>query len=268
MIVTTLPSLLAVCAVVVSVVVGRRVAIRIDPAIADAVYPAVIECVGAGILCARAAFIATWWHSYRSDPLSMLRLTDGGFVAWAGVLGAVAIGVVHVARAPQLRTPLLAAFLSGPASFALAIGLLRAFGPAPLTVPNVAVTSLGGESTHLVAYLGRPMVLSVWATWCPPCRREMPLLLRAKLRHPDIAFALVNQGEAAWEVADYGRSLDAPEGTFLLDSGSAVSSSLGVRALPATFFFDAEGNLVSTHVGELSDAVLRQRLAVISIDKS
>src|SRR3546814_10975536 len=93
------------------------------------------------------------------------------------------------------------------------------------------------------------MVLNLWATLCPPCRREMPVLDEAQGRYPGIAFVLVNQGEDRGTIHRYldraGLALDH----VLLDPHSQAMLETNTRGLPTTLFFHAEGRLADTQPG-------------------
>src|SRR5690606_14732791 len=117
-----------------------------------------------------------------------------------------------------------------------------------------------GESTTLAALSGRPMVLNLWATWCPPCRREMPVLEQAQGHYPGVAFVLVNQGEDRATIRGYLDRAGLEPGHVLLDPHSRTMLETNTRGLPTTLFFSAEGRLVDTHMGELTRASLADTL--------
>lgn len=100
------------------------------------------------------------------------------------------------------------------------------------------------------------MVVNLWATWCPPCRREMPMLAAAQQEYDEVTFVFVNQGEGRGEIKGYldqnGLALD----NVLLDTRGALGQTVGSMALPTTLFYDANGRLADTHLGELSRATL------------
>ena len=104
-------------------------------------------------------------------------------------------------------------------------------------------------------------MVNLWATWCPPCQREMPVLQKAQAARPDVHFVFVNQGESAQQVAAYLARSGLQLRNVLLDAKGDAGTALGHRALPTTLFFDAEGRLVDTRLGELSEASLAERLA-------
>lgn len=109
----------------------------------------------------------------------------------------------------------------------------------------------GGGWVRLSDYRGRPLIVNFWATWCPPCRREMPSMQRAweQLREEGIGFIAVNVGEEADTVArfaeQYGVELPLP-----IDPSSRVVQSWPVRGLPTTFVVDPQGRLAYSAAGE------------------
>jgi len=121
-----------------------------------------------------------------------------------------------------------------------------------------------GTEVSLASFQGKPTVVNLWATWCPPCVREMPVLQQAQAERSDVHFVLVNQGERATRVRDYLASRQLRLRNVLVDEGNALGAFTGHRALPTTLFYDAQGRLVDTRVGELSAASLAHRLSAIS----
>ena len=147
-------------------------------------------------------------------------------------------------------------FLSGEAALAVE------------RVPDLVVTDLAtGQPVPLPAVApGRPMVLNLWATWCPPCRREMPALARAQAAFPGVHFVFANQGESLAEVQPYLTQAGLPLKNVLLDGGSQLSAALTARALPTTAFYDAQGRLVEVHMGELTSAAIARQLQAMGVD--
>lgn len=122
------------------------------------------------------------------------------------------------------------------------------------TLPAIDLTDLGGATVNLQQFEGRPVVVNLWATWCPPCRREMPVLEQAAADNPDVAFVFANQAEPADMIRDFiqGEGLDLEH--VLLDTDSRVARHFQARALPTTLFFGADGKLENVHMGEVSGA--------------
>lgn len=126
----------------------------------------------------------------------------------------------------------------------------------PPALPDIALKTLGGEPAPLHDFLGRPVVMNLWATWCVPCRREMPLLQAAQKRHGGIDFVFVNVGESSPTITAYLQEDELELANVLRDPGGAISRYFGVSGMPTTLFFDATGVLLHSHAGELSPEML------------
>lgn len=216
-----------------------------------------------GFLAARVAFVLKHLDTYLAAPLDILDIRDGGFVAFAGLLVALAIGADAARRNGALGRPLATSVLAGILVWA---GATVAFGvgasSAPL--PDIALRRLDGSELKLRA-TGKPVVVNLWATWCPPCRREMPALGAAQAANPGVAFVFVNQGEDAAVVQRYldGERLALKD--VALDPARAVARATQAVGYPTTLFYDAQGRLVARHMGELSRAQLNEQLGALGI---
>ncbi len=131
-----------------------------------------------------------------------------------------------------------------------------------MRLPPLVMARLEGGSMALAASAGKPVVLNLWASWCGPCRREMPVLRQAQLDHPHITFIYVNQGESAPTIRAYLARANVRLDNVVLDNDMLAARALGSRALPSTYFFDRKGVLVAQRIGELSAATLAERLAL------
>jgi thiol-disulfide isomerase/thioredoxin len=192
--------------------------------------------------------------------LSALNIRDGGFDATTGLIVACVIAAELTRRNSLLRRPLLAATLAGYAVW-IGGGLANeALAPTRVPMPDVLVRRLDGAQVPLHSYGGRPLVVNLWATWCPPCRREMPVLARAQKTHPELGFVYVNQGESSETVARYLASEGLRMTNVVIDPAREVAARTGAAGYPTTLFYDARGVLRLRHVGELSDATLRDKL--------
>ncbi len=136
----------------------------------------------------------------------------------------------------------------------------KVLGRAPsapaIELPDLNFKRYGGGSVRLRQFLGRPLVLNLWASWCPPCRAEMPLLAEAQGRYRGVTFVFANQGEAESAIHSFLSDTGLALGWVILDPDSELSRTLHAGGLPTTYFFDAQGKLVAVHPGQLFEAAL------------
>jgi len=123
------------------------------------------------------------------------------------------------------------------------------------------VTLLDGETTTLAVLAdGKPIVVNLWATWCPPCRREMPVLAAAQQRESGVNFVFANQGENRAAVVHYLTASQLDLANVTLDRYTELGRVASSGMLPATLFYDGSGRLIDTYLGELTAATLEKRL--------
>ena len=145
-------------------------------------------------------------------------------------------------------------------------GSLALSATAPRDLPDLVLTDLAtGQAVRLREAAARaPVVVNLWATWCGPCRREMPVLAAAQARHPGVVFLLVNQGESPEAVRRYLAAERLSLRTVLLDPGSQLGPALGSSGLPTTVFFDRHGRRTDAHLGALNAAALAAKVAPLT----
>ena len=263
--------LLLLAAVWIASELAGRLARRVGPAgVADAA-PArddgaragqvVFHAALAGLLAARVAHVALHADAYLGEPWFMLDLRDGGWQPLAGVLAGASWLAWQAVRHPRWRRGLAAGVLAGASAWLLGAWATGRFDAASL--PALALHDLDrARETHLAQVAaGRPMVVNLWASWCGPCRQEMPMLAQAQRRQPHITFAFVNQGEAPEVVRRYLASNGLALREVLLDPASSVGAAVASRGLPTTLFYDAQGRQVDAHFGVLNAAALAARTA-------
>lgn len=130
--------------------------------------------------------------------------------------------------------------------------------------PDFTLQTLDGESLSLSDLQGQAVVLNFWATWCPPCRAEMPELQAAYEDYGPGGLVVlgVNQGEDQATVKAYQEELNL---TFpvVLDTQFEVSETYQINSLPTTFFIDRDGIIREIVVGQMNAALLKQQLRSI-----
>jgi thiol-disulfide isomerase/thioredoxin len=126
--------------------------------------------------------------------------------------------------------------------------------PIPDTVPDVKMPDLSGQAKSLRDFLGHPLIINFWATWCAPCRREIPLLQQLRRTYHGDGLTVVGIAvDFRTAVVDYMRrqAIDYP---LLIgeDSGLAAAEQFGMQTvLPFSVFADAQGRIVALKIGEL-----------------
>ena len=129
--------------------------------------------------------------------------------------------------------------------------------------PDFAVVDLdSGKTIHLSELRGQPVLLNFWATWCPPCRQEMPDLDRIAKDFAGKAHVLA-VGADPQETAETFRNFRQSLGLSLpvgVDSSGEAARLYGARAIPTSFFIDARGVIRSTRLGAMTYDMMREGL--------
>ena len=247
-------------AILLAWLVARSAAKRRPDASHKIAGSVLLDAVLWGLIAARLGHIGQWWQDYLATPMSMLAISDGGFSWWIGVLAALAFVWWRTRSKKILRGPVFGGVVTGVTAWLL-VGAMITQLHQPLPLPTVALTTLDDEPTSLLSYAGRPMVVNLWATWCPPCRREMPVFEQAQEEFPDAAIVMVNQGESTQKAQAFLKSQGLSLSDVLLDPFSRTMDATAARALPTTLFFDAQGQLVDSHIGELTMASFKSKMS-------
>ncbi|WP_457637994.1 prolipoprotein diacylglyceryl transferase family protein [Oceanithermus sp.] len=213
----------------------------------------------AGLLAARLGYVFSHWSVYSRDLASIFYVWQGGFSPWWGIAGGALYTLWFFRHSPRL---LSATLLPLAAGLALSAGLwfLPQNRAGQLALPEVTLRDLSGSQVKPAEFAGRPVVINVWATWCPPCRRELPMLARAAADHPEAVFLFVDQGEPASKVASFLEERGLKIEHVLLDTSGSLARKLPIRGYPTTFFFNDQGKLVSSKTGEMNRAALEDLL--------
>ena len=161
------------------------------------------------------------------------------------------------------------------AAVLLWIGVIKGGLPALLpekpelqTASDITVYTADGTAVKLSDFKGTPVVLTFWASWCGPCKSEMPAFQAAyQAQGADIQFLMVNLTDGVSETIEVASGFIAEAGyTFpvFYDTSAAANGAYGVSAIPATFFIDADGCLVDSHTGAMDAATLQNYLDKIA----
>jgi thiol-disulfide isomerase/thioredoxin len=125
--------------------------------------------------------------------------------------------------------------------------------------PDFALPAVNGETMALHA-VDRPVVLNFWATWCAPCRAEMPAFQRISQRYGDqVAVIGVNQREESARVTSFALEMGVNY-PLLLDQDGSVNQTYQVRALPTTIFIDADGVVQEVFTGIITEGALQEKI--------
>lgn len=176
----------------------------------------------------------------------------------------IAALLTYVVRKQQQKPALQPALYTFVLGVALAGGISAFVLQQGSQLPDATLVTLDEQDTALQSYLdGRPMVVNLWASWCPPCVREMPFLEAAERNHKEVRFVFVNQREHLETVRSFLQQHQLALDTVLLDSSGDFSAMVGAQVMPTTLFFSADGVLQKRYFGEVDEEVLAQGLNLI-----
>lgn len=124
--------------------------------------------------------------------------------------------------------------------------------------PDFALPTLDGDTIRLSDLRGRPVVINFWATWCPPCRTEMPAIIREYNRYKDrgLIVLAVNQAESPAKIIPFRDEYGMPF-PILLDERMEVSKLYEIRFLPTTFFVAPNGTITDMVTGGMNEGAVR-----------
>ena len=221
-------------------------------------------------------FIAAWKLTpvilhpldFFHDPLSLLMGAPGIAGLVVGVAAALVYAGLALVRPRRLRLagflPLLLFAVVAAAGFGLGAVGARSATPGP-PAPALSLPALSGNTVSLASLRGRVVVVNFWATWCPPCRAELPVLADFARREGAAGAVLLSVDQTSTETSEeavrafakkYGIVADV-----LLDGMGAVARAWDVQAYPSTFIVDPKGRVSAKRTGAVDLAWLRRRTA-------
>ncbi|MEG0344062.1 MAG: TlpA disulfide reductase family protein [Acinetobacter sp.] len=216
----------------------------------DSIWTAILI----GFVCARVGFVVLNLDIYLQHPIEIIKIQDKGFHLFSGIISAF-LWIFWKNR------PLKKSFLMILLSIFTTVLLLSTYIHKQMVLqyqqfPKVSLINLQQQKVELVQFIGKPTVINLWASWCPPCRREMPVFNQAQKTYPNVQFVFINQSEDAATVDAYLQQHTLNLNWVLLDASGITAQKTGMYGLPSTLFFNAQGQLVESHMGEISHAAL------------
>ncbi|MYN63850.1 MAG: TlpA family protein disulfide reductase [Acidobacteria bacterium] len=138
-------------------------------------------------------------------------------------------------------------------------GVTLRFVDTPAEVPDLTMETLDGRTISMAAQRGKVVLVNFWATWCGPCREEIPFLVRLAERYPDHLTVIgVSEDHGSPDaVAAFGAQYDVNY-PLVMSTPEIKRAFPGVFALPTSFVVDPEGRMVESHVGLISPVILEQ----------
>ena len=128
--------------------------------------------------------------------------------------------------------------------------------------PDFTLTDLEGNSVTLSDFRDKVVFINFWATWCPPCRAEMPEIeaIYQEYQNKDVVVIGIDILEAEDEVRQFVQE-GGYSWTFVIDTTGGVTADYGVTAIPASFFLDKEGVIRAVNIGAMTKRAMESQLA-------
>ena len=237
---------------IVAAIVSRRF---------EGISSAAFNALVIGVIAARLAHVALHWSTFSDEPERIVMIWQGGFALIPG-LGAAAIALLLSLPRTGARIASLIALLAGLFVWNLSVQLVATTDA--IAAPESELAMLDGRTAAIGDFAGKPLVVNLWATWCPPCRREMPMMTEIAAARNNVVFVFANQGEGPSQVIRYFNDEGLSAEHVALDQSMALARYYGVRGYPATLFIGPDGMLRSLHFGEISREGLTDAIARLS----
>lgn len=216
------------------------------------------------LISGRLAYVVLNPESYQHDWLTVLYFWQPGYSLAAAMITALTVTLWHLNRQRKLLVyPLLWLMVCVAGWQGLTIWQPLS-SSVVRTLPAIQLPGLNATATDLSA-LKEPVIVNLWASWCGPCRREMPALVAFAKDTPEVRILLVNAGESAITVEAFLRENDTeiPENLILLDPTQQLMRHFEAPGLPVTLAFN-NGQLTDSHIGELSHGRLTDMARLIT----
>jgi thiol-disulfide isomerase/thioredoxin len=218
----------------------------------------------AGLVAARLGNVIEHFGSFVDEPWRIFAVWQGGF-SWPWAMPPIFL--ITLWRLPRLKAAWSLAALAAGLITWNAAALLNG-KTTPIDAPAAAFEQLSGADVRLRPQPGEPLIVNLWATWCPPCRREMPMMAEIAHREEGVTFMFANQGETAPEIQRYLADERLELETVLIDSTRQLSRHYEAVGMPTTLFIARDGRLADVHVGEISQEALLEQIKRLKNESS
>lgn len=136
--------------------------------------------------------------------------------------------------------------------------------PEKIPAPDFTVLDYEGNEVRLSDYFGKPIVLNFWASWCPPCKAEMPHFNKVYLEtRDDVVFFMLNMTDGQRETIGIAKNYIESNGfdfPVFFDTDSSAAMVYHITSIPTTYFIDSEGYVVTGYSGLIDENTLRRSI--------
>lgn len=131
-------------------------------------------------------------------------------------------------------------------------------------IPGIKLYDQHSHLVDVADFKGQPILINFWATWCAPCKEEIPLLVEYSEKYPQLKIIGISSYEARSTVENFLEKTPVSY-LILMDSDGKIANQFQVIGYPTSLFVDAEGVLRYTHLGQLDASLLDDSLEQIGI---